>query len=231
MSSKKLNKKIGYKLRDIFVSVEKDTLARMSDDTRTEEDHITTTLFTLLEDRINKQEENDWRITARQMTGRGANSEESITGADGAVILNIKLDDVEYTKCFLFQAKNFLKSKSRFDNHAIEQKHKMLNFTPDSFFLVYTKDKISFISAFPVAVNDTISNLQTKKFVSFFEDYFSCFIGDHFLTSTILVLPLLRRHWPEWHDFYDFKKLYGFDKDIMIAKNNLFIKLSSLSKN
>lgn len=214
----KPSKKIGNIFKPIFLGLEQDILARVKDGDVKEEDHITTTLFTLAKERIDKlatetigaNGAGELQITARQFTGRGRNSEESFIGADGAVSLHVRLGDLEIQKFYIFQAKKF-GPKSKIDARAVTQRQRMLECSPDSFFLIYTPSKMYYVSAFMVGQDDKLSDLPSKGFNEFNQDFFNCFIGDHFLGFPDLPF---RRPWR-----------YG-PYDGPVAKNNLIIEVS-----
>lgn len=220
----KESKKLQKVIKKIFADVEKETLERIENGNRNEEDHITTTIFTLAEEKINNGDFGEFRLQAKQFSGRGPNSDESITGADGAVILDAKFQDTEFRKFYLFQAKKFSKD-SKFDERSIDQKHKMLAWSPDSFFLVYTPDKFCFVSAFLVGLNNKLSNLPIKKFTAFHEDFFNCFIGDHSLRFPWF-LPDFLRYW-HWEFRREFIGVAKFNEKNPLAKKNLLIEVSS----
>lgn len=213
--SKKNDKYFGDLFRPVFSDVVRDTLAKIQDGNTREEDHITSTLFTLAEERVNKLSAGDLvagrglKITARQFPGRGRNSDESFIGADGAVCLRVKLNDLEIQKFYLFQAKR--STQKQFDERAAKQRDLMLHCTPDSFFLIYSPKGINVLSAFLVEQRDKFSELPTKSFVKFNEDFFNCFIGDHFLGFPDFSYGRPWRKWP-----------YNYPT----AKNNLLIEVS-----
>ena len=211
----KPNKKLGDIFTTTFIGLERDVLAIAENGDIKEEDHITATLFTLARERINKLSDDNQavthglQITARQFNGRGRNSDESFIGADGAVGLRVKLGGVEIQKFCIFQAKKATQKK--FDQHAANQRELMLRCTPDSFFLVYSPKDIKFLSAFLVEKDDKFADLPAKSFASFNQDFFNCFIGDHFFGFPDLPYRHPWRYLP-----YDYPT----------AKNNLIIEVS-----
>jgi hypothetical protein len=218
----KTSKKLHKTIRQIFADVENDALRRIEHRDRNEEDHITTTIFTLAEEKINNGSFGKFRLRARQFSGRGPNSDESITGADGAVILNATYQDTEFRKFYLFQAKRF-SEKTKFDERAIDQKYKMLSWSPDSFFLIYGPNKFSFVSAFIVGLNNRLKDLPTKNFTTFHEDFFNCFIGDHTLRFPWFP-PSFPRHW-HWEFWREFKNVAKFNEKNPLARKNLLIEV------
>jgi hypothetical protein len=219
----KSTKRLGKLFEDIFQGVEADVLKRIADGSRTEEDHITSTFFTLIEERVNGLDHNQLKIEARQFTGRGPSSDESVTGADGAMILDVKFHNTEFRKVILLQAKNFSNRKARFDDHAIDQKYKMLYFTPDSYFMIYQTTGISFASALLIGSGDKLNQLPLKKAKEFLSDYFNCFIGDHLLTFPPDTWRRPWRYWPMWEEF---RHLFKSSEKSPIAKNNILISVS-----
>ncbi len=224
----KSTKRLGDFFQGVFKGVENSILERIASGNRIEEDHITSTFFTLLEECINSLRPEKLTITARQFPGRGPNSDESIVGADGALILDVKLHNVEFRKIILLQAKIFLNGKAKFNELAVEQKHKMLYFTPDSFFMVYQKTGIKFVSAFLVGAGDRLSQLPLKRASEFLRDYFDCFIGDHLLVFPPDFWRRPWRFWPVWEELRPFLK---GDEKTPIAKINLLIEVRSKENN
>lgn len=172
-----INKKFGDLFAQISEGIEKEITDKISLGERVEEDHITSTLFTLLEERINSTN-SDLSIRATQFSGRGKNSAENILGADGAIVLDVDCANTKFKKIILLQAKK-LKTHSKFDLHAISQKYKMLAISPDSFFLVYDTSHFRLISALIVSEGDEINNLPAKSLSLFMKDFGDCFIGDN----------------------------------------------------
>ena len=213
-------KRIGEIFEPIFMDVERDASAKILNGDKKEEDHITGDIFTRLEERINQQEFGTMRVHARQFSGRGPNSDESLTGADGALI--VEAPELELRKFFIFQAKK----NPKFDERAIEQKWRMLSCTPDSFFLVYGKKQFQFVSAFLVSLNDGLEDLPTKSFSELHKDFFNCFIGDHFFGFPPLPFQRPWRFWAFFEEFRDFTKL---SKDSPLAKNNLLIQIERMN--
>lgn len=211
-------KKFGDFFEPILQGLESDVLLKAEGGDIKEEDHITTTLFTLMEERLNGRAATNlvdkagdgFTLSARQFTGRGRRSEESLVGADGALGLRINVGGLQIQKFFLFQAKKF-DAKSKFDSRAASQRKRMLECTPDSFFLVYTDKKIYWVSAFLVEQGDKLSDLPSKSFTEFNQDFLNCFIGDHFFGFPDLPYGRPWRYWP--YDEYP-------------AKNNLIITIS-----
>ncbi len=224
----KFNKKLGDLFTEIFTGVEETVLHHINDGSREEEDHITSEVLTLLEERINNRSNKGLdgiRVWASQFSGRGPNSNESVTGADGALILEVPC--LELRKYFVFQAKKFrVGERSRFDERSIEQKWKMLAYTADSFFLVYTPERFYWVSAFMVGLNDKVRDVPCKNFSEFCQDFFNCFIGD--------------RHWhPQFpwfrtlpskiqHELLSAFKKIEFTEKSPLAKRNLCIRIEKI---
>ena len=105
------NKKLGELCSFIFDDVEKDILEEVGRGDLKEEDSITSNIFALLKERVNKNDIEGLNLRAREFAGRGSGSEESIIGADGALVLNVQLENVGFTKFCLLQAKKFKDKK------------------------------------------------------------------------------------------------------------------------
>jgi len=221
-----VTKKLGDLFSKVFDEVEEDVLKNIAQGNKKEEDHITGEVLTRFEERINGRDFNGLTVTARQFSGRGPNSDESITGADGALIL--EAPDFELRKFFIFQAKKFM-SESKFDDRSVQQKWRMLACTPDSFFLIYTPEKFYWVSAFMVGLNDRLDDLPCKNFSEFNQDFFNCFIGDHFFGFPPLPFYKPWRFFPFW-DEYEFRKFMKFPKDLPLAKKNLYIRIMKRNK-
>lgn len=117
--------------------------------------------------------------------------QESKVGADFAGIIEISNGDIEISKAFLAQAKVGTASEDDHTDEVFEaenpdilkQANKMLEVSSDSFIFIYTKSGIACVPAFQVqlaGVNKiTTKDFPYRKFDSFFEEFFKCFIGDH----------------------------------------------------
>jgi len=183
-------KNIGSLFSDAFKSVEADVIGKINKGYRIEEDHITTTVFDLLEERVKDRFWEGINVEMKQLPGRGKGSEESLTGADGSVILTIPLKNSVFQKFYIFQAKKDFDGRKVLDKDAIKQKEKMLLFASSCFFMIYDRRKISFISAQVVDLNNRFSTLPTKRFVAFHRDFFNCFIGQPISSIASLIMPL-----------------------------------------
>jgi hypothetical protein len=211
-----MDKHFGKLFGTIFSGLEHDVLAKAKSGDIHEEDHITSALFERAEERINLFAEemstndqlNRLTILARHFQGRGAKSDEFFSGADGAVVLRIRLASLEIQKIYLFQAKK--STQKKFNAHAITQRDRMLRCTPDCFFLIYSPENINFVSAFLVEEGDKYIDLPHKGLTEFNQDFFNCFIGDHFNGYPDLPYSRPWRYWP-----YDYPP----------AKDNLFIEV------
>ena len=122
--------------------------------------------------------------TAKTLTDRGANSQESEFGADFLGALSLEFDDYNVKKGFLAQAKivepsdTFPKKESE---RLIDQCNKMLNHTSDAFVFLYSHQSgIEIVPAVEVvsARHCNPHELTTKAITEFFKDHLECFIGD-----------------------------------------------------
>lgn len=205
-------KKLGEIFLPVINEIEPNVLNQIDKGNIKEEDHITDSIFDKIEERIDQKKFTGLSVNVRRFSGRGPGSEESANGADGALILQIP--DLKIKKFFIFQAKKFKNERAKFNKDAIAQRDKMLACTPDSFFLVYTPDKFYFVSAFMVGLNDCLLNLPSKSFLEFHNDFFNCFIGDHFFGFPNLPLKSPRR-----------LSSLSDKEDLPLAKDNLLITI------
>ncbi|MEJ5118732.1 hypothetical protein WH158_15085 [Gluconobacter cerinus] len=156
------------KLEEKINSVERDFAKRISDTTIVGEEAITERLLQTLELSINGFELsysvplpsfgaggssisentaklqtariNAPRIVGRSTVAKGANSEESISGADAMIVLESAIPSIEAHKGFLFQAKKHSGNgsfRSIGTSEIREQCRKMLSLTSSSYAIVY----------------------------------------------------------------------------------------------
>lgn len=122
-----------------------------------------------------------WR--AKTLTDRGPNSQEKRFGADFMGVVSIKLPGLSVNKGFLAQAKLIqpgenirIKDFERMQG----QCEQMLRLTADSFVFLYSSENIRIVPAVTVASCERINphDLYSRSVGRFFEDHFSCFVGD-----------------------------------------------------
>lgn len=220
----KKSTKFGEIFSKAFGNVQHEILDRIISGDRVEEDHITSTLFTLLEEEFKKYSDSGYTIRANQFQGRGRNSSESLYGADGALILNARLPEVEFTKIVLLQAKKSTKKPFVIDEDAIKQKNNMLSITADSFFVVYEKARVRVYSAFSIGDGLRVDDLPSKPLDDFLEDFFNCFIGDNKFHYPQTLMNRLWGFgpWPPW--YRDFARLI---EEVPIAKDYLSVYIEN----
>ena len=123
-------------------------------------------------------------------TGRGKAAEEKWHGADIMGVLDIDIDGYQTKKGFLAQAKRaepYMPFKKADWERLVGQCNTMLERTPDSFVLIYSKDRgIRFFPANSVIglKSRNIFDLYDRSVARFFELHLECFIGDRRLNST-----------------------------------------------
>lgn len=129
---------------------------------------------------------------AKTLTDRGRHSQESTFGADFLGVLTLDLQGLCVMKGFLAQAKlirrgNKIKQESQFERLQ-EQCRKMLNFTPDSFVFLYSKQAIKIVPASSVAgtSSEHLNSLSNRTVGRFFTEYIECFVGDPKLNAPTL---------------------------------------------
>lgn len=138
---------------------------------RIEEDDISCLVLDTLEDKLNetshKIANKSIVIQTKRFTSKGSGSEESLTGADNAIILHVKYGNFDYSKFILIQAKRKRGNDFIFDDNAIKQARDMLRWTTDCYFSIYDKDRIIHVPAIQVSLKDKLSILSTKELYHF----------------------------------------------------------------
>lgn len=124
------------------------------------------------------------RWTAKTLTDRGPNSQESKHGADFMGVLNINLPNFRVSKGFLAQAKLIRNGSAGDLNELKRQCDKMLNLSPDSFVFLYAEWGVRVVPAISV-IGSQVEPLQlyTRSAQRFFEEHLQCFIGDRNIHS------------------------------------------------
>ncbi len=127
-----------------------------------------------------------WR--AKTLTDRGRNSQEKSYGADFFGVVNIKLPGLSISKGFLAQAKLIGPGEAmgtRDYERMQGQCEDMLRLSPDSFVFLYAESGIRIVPAITIASCDRINphELYTRSVGRFFEEHFSCFIGDRSIST------------------------------------------------
>lgn len=121
--------------------------------------------------------------------GSGKSAEEKRHGADLMGVLNVHTDDYRVDKGFLAQAKR-AEPGQLFDqqdwDRLQEQARKMLDRTPSSYVLIYSRSAgIRVVPALAVVSfrGRDIFDLYSSGVQRFFEEHLKCFIGDERLHS------------------------------------------------
>lgn len=190
-----VNKRLGDLFGDVFEGIEREVLNAMENEEIGEEDTITGRLLGVASERINHFGSNQGmgpgalHIESIHFSSKHKKSQETLSGADGAVVLNVKIGQTTIRKFYLFQAKRTDKTP-KINPHAMDQKFKMLHHTADSFFLFYSRASFDFISAFIIEEGDKPSDLPSKTYKDFHEDFFNCFIGDLYENYPFRRLPM-----------------------------------------
>jgi hypothetical protein len=128
------------------------------------------------------------RWSAKTLTDRGRNSQESEFGADFAGVLNIDLPDFSIDKGFLAQAKIIEPKESIAQNEInrmVSQCERMLRYTPDAFLFLYSLQGISVVPAVSI-VSAHFANpheFYARSISRFYEEHFECFVGDRAISS------------------------------------------------
>jgi hypothetical protein len=131
------------------------------------------------------------RFSARQTQSKGRGSEESWSGADLLMVLQIVTPDYEVRKGVLVQAKNLEPGKkldTSIANDLRGQCTDMLNLTSSSFVFLYSKSGVTTLSATQVEGskrNDLhVLEQWEDSTLIFFMDFIKCWVGDPRLKAT-----------------------------------------------
>lgn len=119
---------------------------------------------------------------------------ENITGADLGIIFRKEFAGNIVTKAVMVQSKVGVinpKKKNIYasDSDILSQAKKMLSYSSDSFFFVYTPDGIKVFSAMEVVLIGknclNSSELYYHDFGEFIREFFKCFVGDHHISGIL----------------------------------------------
>ena len=127
-----------------------------------------------------------WR--AKTLTDRGPNAQEKRYGADFMGVVSIRLPNLRVDKGFLAQAKLHQNGskipKSEYERMQ-EQCEDMLRITPDSFVFIYSNEDIRVVPAITIYSCNYVDpyDLYTRSVARFYEEHFSCFIGDRRIST------------------------------------------------
>ena len=121
--------------------------------------------------------------SAKTLTDRGRNAQESRHGADLAGVLSVDLPDFKVEKGFLAQCKLIEPGDrmrpSEFDRMK-KQCEKMLERTPDSFIFLYSRSGVVIVPAVSVvsSIPRNPHDFYSRSVPRFYEEHFESFIGD-----------------------------------------------------
>ncbi len=123
------------------------------------------------------------RWTAKTLTDRGPNAQESRHGADFAGVLSVDLPDYKVKKGFLAQAKMIEPTASMARGEYDRMKaqcDRMLDRTPDAFVFLYAWDAITVVPAISVVSSQPRNphEFYSRSISRFYEEHFESFIGD-----------------------------------------------------
>ena len=145
---------------------------------------MTDRMLGAIEESLTDYQHKGIRWTAKTLTDRGQNSQESKYGADFMGVLNIELPDFRVSKGFLAQAK-LIRNKSAGNVAQLKKQcEKMLKLSPDSFVFLYGRSGVRVVPALSV-IGSNLDPLQLydRSAQRFFEDHLECFIGDRSIKS------------------------------------------------
>ncbi len=156
-----------------------------------DEPTITGALVTRLRDALDGFMTSGIFWSARVMSSHGANTEESVYGADFLGVLNLSMPGLSVSKGFLAQAKRQEPGTklSRAEwKRLTEQCEKMLTYSTESFVFVYSLNGVYMVPAIKVVSCLTVEDLHTlhpQNTGPFYRNHFECFIGDRRLNSIL----------------------------------------------
>lgn len=148
-----------------------------------QEPHFTDRMLGRIEQAMEGHQYHGVTWTAMTLTDRGRNAQEATYGADFMGVASIELPGFSVKKGFLAQAKlvepGDYVSPKEYDRMK-QQCEDMLIHTPSSFVFLYSTQFIRIVPAITVASCDPINphNLYCRSMARFYEEHFSCFIGD-----------------------------------------------------
>lgn len=211
MKNRRIIRKIGEKIEEVSQRISDELISSYNQYRGIDgkEEDITSKLEEKITDHLLKEIENSFKF----YRVRGVNfdvytyrkeTEEPHIGADIAGLVEITIFDKKQSKtiskAYLAQAK--IANRKRIfpyhvyyksDNkHILKQAKKMLDITSDSFFFLYTTNGIFVVPALEIYLfnKNTIDTrfYYKKRFGSFYQEFFKCYIGDHNI-STIYNKP------------------------------------------
>ncbi|MCU4800234.1 hypothetical protein OB920_07615 [Halobacteria archaeon HArc-gm2] len=145
-----------------------------------------------IQQRLDGKVKNGVEFYARVLSSQKKGSEESMVGADIAIVFEADLPDYKVSKSVLVQSKTWRSrsSKDRFNiQHLEDEVEDMLKWSSDSFIFVFpVEGSVKVIPAFAIKAltdagesipSDYPDKLYTKSIGRFFEELAECYIGDH----------------------------------------------------
>jgi hypothetical protein len=131
------------------------------------------------------------RLSVRQTKSKGPGSEESWSGADLLMVLEITCSDYEVRKGILIQAKRLEPGKQLTARDALNLRSQckdMLDLTPSSFVFIYSKTGVTTLSASVIEGSEHKDLYGLEQWQDstriFFLDFIKCWIGDPRLSAT-----------------------------------------------
>ena len=162
------------------------TLEALAEGRIEQEPAFTDRMLGRIEQAMNGYRDRGVRWTAKTLTDRGRNSQESEFGADFAGVVDINVRQFKVNKGFLAQAKLIEPTghmPSQEWRRMVEQCDRMLGYSSDAFVFLYSIEGISVVPAIAVVGADSNSvrnphELYPRSLTSFYEAHFECFVGD-----------------------------------------------------
>lgn len=122
--------------------------------------------------------------SAKTLTDRAPNSQESKFGADFLVVVDFDLPDYKVSKGFLAQAKLLKNGKVKDIPELVRQCEKMLEISPGSYVFLYDDEQVRVVPAISVTGSDSQPVEHYSQSAShFFEEHLKCFVGDRRLNA------------------------------------------------
>jgi hypothetical protein len=129
------------------------------------------------------------RFSGRQLGAKGPSSEESVIGADMVLVIDINGPDFAIQKGLIIQAKKlerFSALPSTDEQRLRDQCAAMLDRTPASYVLLYSKDGVHCVSAAGIegCSSPRLGLIDQYPVEFLFADFFLCWIGDPRIKAT-----------------------------------------------
>ena len=149
-----------------------------------QEPAMTDRMLGAIEESIHQLNMPNIRWSAKTLTDRGPNSQESKFGADFLGALSINLPSFTVQKGFLAQAK-LVKNGWVHDFATLQRQcEQMLALSSDSFVFLYEYNRIRIVPAISIAgMEFNLGRLNSLSPKQFFTQHLKCFIGDRTIKS------------------------------------------------